>query len=357
LASSSCVRSSDSKAVALEVLGDLFRLALAVRGQAHKHMGARGVADAVVELGHVARAAGQAANHFAKAPEAAALFGDGDGQQRLALFAHFGALGHEAQAVEVHVGAAQNGRVGLAPGLVFGHILLDGGHGQGPAGSTMLRVSTNTSLMAAHTASVSTVMYSSTRPRDAEGFFAHQLDGGAVREQAHVGQRDALMRVDRLDHGVRVVHLHANHLDLGPHGLDVVGHARHQAAAANGHKHGIELVAAQLLQLAQDFHGNRALAGNHVGVVKGVHKGQALLFLQPHRVVVGIRIAVAASTTSPPSACTASILSCGVVVGITTTARVPSLRALMATPCAWLPAEAQITPFCSCSGVRWAILL
>ena len=100
------------------------------------------------------------------------------------------------------------------------------------------------------------------------------------------------MRVDRLDHGVRVVHLHANHLDLGPHCLDVVGHARHQAAAADGHKHGIELVAAQLLQLAQDLHGNRALAGNHVGVVKGVHKGQPLLFLQPHRVVVGIRITV-----------------------------------------------------------------
>ena len=34
-----------------------------------------------------------------------------------------------------------------------------------PAGSTMLRVSTNTSLIAAQTASVSTVMNSSTKPR------------------------------------------------------------------------------------------------------------------------------------------------------------------------------------------------
>ncbi len=34
-----------------------------------------------------------------------------------------------------------------------------------PAGSTMLRVSTKTSLIAAHTASVSTVMNSSTRSR------------------------------------------------------------------------------------------------------------------------------------------------------------------------------------------------
>ena len=31
--------------------------------------------------------------------------------------------------------------------------------------------------------------------------------------------------------------------------------------------------------------------------------------------------------------------------------------ALSATPCAWLPAEAQITPFLSCSGLRCAILL
>jgi hypothetical protein len=94
-------------------------------------------------------------------------------------------------------------------------------------------------------------------------------------------------------HGVRVVHLHANDLDLGPHRLDVVGHAADQPAAANGHKHRIELVAAQLLQLAQDFHGNRALAGNHVGVVEGVHKGQALFLLQLQRVAVGVGIAVA----------------------------------------------------------------
>ena len=41
-----------------------------------------------------------------------------------------------------------------------------------------------------------------------------------------------------------------------------------------------------------------------------------------------------------------------VVVGMTTTARVPSVWSLMATPCAWLPAEAQITPFFSCAGVN-----
>jgi hypothetical protein len=87
--------------------------------QADEHMGFGVVVDAVVELGHAARPAWQLADHqFAKAPEAAALFGNRHGEQRFALFADLGALGDEAQAVEVHVGAAQDRRVGLALGLV-----------------------------------------------------------------------------------------------------------------------------------------------------------------------------------------------------------------------------------------------
>ena len=42
---------------------------------------------------------------------------------------------------------------------------------------------------------------------------------------------------------------------------------------------------------------------------------------------------------------------------ITIVACVPSFCAASATPWAWLPALAQITPRASCSGVRWAILL
>src|SRR3989344_1319909 len=68
------------EAVAAEVLGDFLRLALAIGGDAHEHMGLGGIADAVVELGHVARATRQAAHHLAKAAEAAAFFGDGGGQ-------------------------------------------------------------------------------------------------------------------------------------------------------------------------------------------------------------------------------------------------------------------------------------
>ena len=38
------------------------------------------------------------------------------------------------------------------------------------------------------------------------------------------------------------------------------------------------------------------------------------------------------------------ILVSGAVVGITTTARKPARVAARATPCAWLPAEAAMTP-------------
>ena len=46
-----------------------------------------------------------------------------------------------------------------------------------------------------------------------------------------------------------------------------------------------------------------------------------------------------------------------VVVGMAMTAWQPSRFAASATPWAWLPAEAQITPFFSWSAERLAILL
>ena len=83
--------------------------------------------------------------------------------------------------------------------------------------------------------------------------------------------------------------MHANDFDLGAHRFDVVGHPRNQAAAANSHKHRMQ----RPLVLAQHFHGNRALAGNHIRVVKRVDKGQALFFLQRGGVGVCIRVTVA----------------------------------------------------------------
>jgi len=63
-----------------------------------------------------------------------------------------------------------------------------------PAGSTMLRVSTKHVLDGgAHGVGVDRHEVIDQLARDAEGFFADQLDGGAVGEQAHIGQGDALV--------------------------------------------------------------------------------------------------------------------------------------------------------------------
>ena len=60
-------------------------------------------AQAIVELGH-----DPAADRRAEFAERAGPLGNGDGEQRFARFAELGALGDEAQAIEVHVRAAQH---------------------------------------------------------------------------------------------------------------------------------------------------------------------------------------------------------------------------------------------------------
>lgn len=54
----------------------------------------------------------------------------------------------------------------------------------------------------------------------------------------------------------------------------------------------------------------------------------------------------------PPRERTPCTLSSGVVVGMTMVARMPSREAASATPWAWLPAEAVITPRSRWAGVR-----
>ena len=119
---------------------------------------------------------------------------------------------------------------------------------------------------------------------NAIGLGANQFHRGAIGEQTHIGQGHAPTCFNRLDHGVGVVHLHANHLDFGAYGLDVIGNARYQAAAANRHKHGIK----RALVLAQHLHGHRALPCDHIGVVEGVNKCETFFSFKLNGMVVGI---------------------------------------------------------------------
>ena len=281
-----------------QCLCNVAAFALVPGGQAHKHMGTLGVSNAVVEFGDVAwplaaAKAGQVANQLTKAAEAAALFGNGDGKQGFALLAHLGPLGHKAQAIKVHVGTAQNGGIGFALGAVLGHVLLDGGHGQCACRfHNAAGIDKNVFDGGTHGIGIHRHEPIDQPAGDAEGFFAHQLHSGAVREQAHIRQCHPLACGHRLHHGIGVVHLNANHLDLGPHGLDVIGHAGDEPATADGHKHRIQLAHVQALELAQYLHRHRTLAGNHIGVVKWVDKGQPFGCLQVNGMVVGIGVAV-----------------------------------------------------------------
>ena len=76
--------------------------------------------------------------------------------------------------------------------------------------------------------------------------------------------------------------------------------------------------------LAQDLHADRALAGDHVGVVVGVNEGQALVGLELARLGVGFVEGVAVQNDVAAAASTASTLMAGVVRGMTMIAGMPS---------------------------------
>ena len=218
-----------------------------------------------------------------------------------------------------------------------------------PAGSRMLRVSWNTSLMAAQTASVSTTTKSSTSSRARRKVSSPtSLTAVPSENRPDVGQRARACRrcTERSIASESAVCTPITWIS-GPHRLDVGGHARDQPAAADGHEHRVD----RALVLAQDLHRDRALAGDHVGVVEGVHEGQALRLLQrparARRRRSSCRRAAPPRRPAParrrPSAAAWSPAS-------RSRRGSPAACAASATPWAWLPAEAQMTPRCSCSA-------
>ena len=217
--------------MAAQMRCNLGAFTFAAGGDAYKHMGFGSVADAVIELGDRARrfaaAKGrQVAQQTTKPLEAAALFGDGHRQQRFAFFAHFGAFCHKPQAVEIHVRATQNSCVGLAPRFVKRHIFFDGSHRHRARGlDDAAGVHKHIFDGGAHRVGVDAHVVVYQMPRHAKGLFAHQFHRRAIGKQTHIAQGDALARHHRLQHGRRIIHLHANHLHLGAHRLDVIGYA------------------------------------------------------------------------------------------------------------------------------------
>ena len=88
----------------------------------------------------------------------------------------------------------------------------------------------------------------------------------------------------RLRHGIGIHCFHTNNLDLRAYLLDRCGHTGNQTAAAHTAEHGLN----RFRMLAHDLQTHGTLAGNHIRIIKGVHKGQAFFFFQTAGFVIGI---------------------------------------------------------------------
>ena len=129
----------------LHVVDQLLLVGRATGLHPYKNVSNPGIGQPVAELAEAALA-----QHATEAPQATGLLGDLHRQHRFAVFADLSALGHEAQPVEVHVGAAGNRHQGLAVQALLHHIALHAGYGKG-----------------------------SGRLQDRTGVFEHVLDGCA----------------------------------------------------------------------------------------------------------------------------------------------------------------------------------
>src|SRR5207342_3428459 len=103
-----------------------------------------------------------------------------------------------------------------------------------------------------------------------ERFAADLLDRDPIGEQPDVSELDTASRRYRARHRIRILGLDADYLDLRTNPLHVGGDSRNDAAAADGHIDRGQ----RPRMLTQDFHSDRTLAGDDVGIVVRVDDGQ-----------------------------------------------------------------------------------
>ena len=110
--------------------------------------------------------------------------------------------------------------------------------------------------------------------RQAKSLLAHAPHRNAVGEHPDALQGEALCAAQRFVHRGRVLRLYADDFHARIQRFRVCRDARNQPAAADRHENGIDFIA---MALPQDFHGNRALAGNDIRIVEWVHEYQISL--------------------------------------------------------------------------------
>jgi hypothetical protein len=147
--------------------------------------------------------------------EAAGLFRDGHRQHRFPLFAQFRPFRHEAQAVEIHVGAGGDGHQVPVLRLLPRRPDLGAGHAQGAGG---LQDGTGVLEHVLDGGADGVVVHPDHLVHvllaQAEGLLAHLLHRHAVGEDAHLGQDDALLLAQGAGHGVGLFRLHADDPDF-----------------------------------------------------------------------------------------------------------------------------------------------
>ena len=125
---------------------------------------------------------------------------------------------------------------------------------------------------------------------EAKGFLADAPHGDAVGENADARQRHALAGAQRFEHAGRILRLDADDLDARIERLHVRGDAADQSSAADRDEDRLDAVA---VPLAQDLHGDRALAGDDVGIVERVHEHEIAVAREADRMLVRRLVVIA----------------------------------------------------------------
>ncbi len=243
------------------------------------------VCVAVVEFGHVAPA-----EQRAQRPEASGALRDGDREDRLAMLAQLGALGDEAQPVEIHVRAGchhhQRAPLGAAPR----DPALGAGERQRARGlEHRARVLEDVLDRGADLVGIDQHHLVDVLAREAQRLAADLAHGDAVGEQVHVRQRDAPARRERACHRVAVLGLDADHARARRYALHVGRDAGDQAPSAHRHEDRVD----RSRMLAQDLQADGALPRDHERIVVRMHEGGLAPACERARVQVGLVIAVA----------------------------------------------------------------
>ncbi len=272
-------------AVAAELIDDLAQLFITT-GEAHRDEQRRllGIGVAVVELGYHARP-----KLTAEVEEGPLALGDGHRQHALALLANLAALRHVAQAVEVDVGAGENGRhpppfdlLPLAVGLEARQ--RQGARRLGDGAAVVEDVfQRGTDLVVGDCHHLVQILVA-----QAEGLLADALDRHPVSKQRDPIQIDRLAGRQRGLEAGGALRLHPDHLHIRQQLLDIDRHPGGQPATAHRHEH-VGEVGILLQQLLADS----ALPGDHLDVVKRRDQGVALQLGEAATLAISLVEAVA----------------------------------------------------------------